>query len=133
MPRRRDSNWRWTCSGSRATDAAAVAAAERASQRVGVLALVQLRVDAAAQRRVAEVRNYRWRTEVVCELDVLSDAWSTARPKEPEISPLRIIRARPYGMYETLLPELTLSAPVPRETPVGVHRCDGPSRSMTYK
>ena len=27
----------------------------------------------------AQVRNYQWRTEVVCELDVLTDAWSTAR------------------------------------------------------
>ena len=27
----------------------------------------------------SQVRNYKWRTEVVCELDVLSDAWNMAR------------------------------------------------------
>ena len=27
----------------------------------------------------SQVRSYRWRTEVVCELDVLTDAWNTAR------------------------------------------------------
>ncbi len=28
---------------------------------------------------MSQVRNYRWRTEVVCELDVLADAWNMAR------------------------------------------------------
>lgn len=28
---------------------------------------------------MSQVRNYQWRTEVVCELDVLTDAWNTAR------------------------------------------------------
>jgi uncharacterized protein YbjQ (UPF0145 family) len=27
----------------------------------------------------SQLRNYRWHTEVVCELDVLTDAWNTAR------------------------------------------------------
>ena len=28
---------------------------------------------------LAQVRNYQWRAEVICELDVLADAWNTAR------------------------------------------------------
>ncbi len=28
---------------------------------------------------MSQVRNYQWRIEVVCELDVLTDAWNTAR------------------------------------------------------
>lgn len=28
---------------------------------------------------IAQVRNYKWRTEVVCKLDVLTNAWNTAR------------------------------------------------------
>lgn len=28
---------------------------------------------------LSQVRNYQWRTEVVCELDVLTDAWNLAR------------------------------------------------------
>ena len=28
---------------------------------------------------MSQVRNYQWRTEVVCELDVLTNAWNTAR------------------------------------------------------
>ena len=34
---------------------------------------------ATRSRRLAQVRNYKWHTEVVCELDVLSDAWNMAR------------------------------------------------------
>jgi len=37
----------------------------------------------AAQRYMepswTQIRNYKWHTEVVCELDVLTDAWNTAR------------------------------------------------------
>ena len=33
---------------------------------------------------LAQVRNYRWRTEVVCELDVLTDAWNLARRRALE-------------------------------------------------
>jgi uncharacterized protein YbjQ (UPF0145 family) len=43
----------------------------------------------ALQNRMTEaspsqVRNYRWHTEVVCELDVLTDAWNTARRRALE-------------------------------------------------
>jgi Putative heavy-metal-binding len=33
---------------------------------------------------LAQLRNYRWHTEVVCELDVLTDAWNLARRRALE-------------------------------------------------